>query len=150
MDKTLLQAIRKDLDEALNNIAQKHGLATFKQAARMTYDADAGTFGVRVEGLVRGGKGADATRYELTRTYEPHLPPLGGTLTLNGRTFTITGETRGGKICIADAAGKPYTCKREALDRQYPEPLDGERDNMVDYANCVVDPPARIPGKVRG
>lgn len=140
----LVHAIRADLTVALGEIAQRHGLKQL-QLGKITFDPEAGSFGGRIEGLVQGGLSDDARRYEKARQYvqrNQHYPILGTYMPGGTKRLMITGMTRGGKIVLADPAGKQFTLKRATFDRTFPMPRESA-DKL--FSNFRVPAPARKP-----
>ena len=125
IDKPFLIKIRSDIDAALAAIAEQYGMSELA-IGKMTYDTTAGTFSTKLKGTVGGGLGEDAALYEQIRTCNWWMPPIGTSIELRGKHFTIAGMRRGRRISLKDDNGTAFTMKADAFDRKFPQPSAAE------------------------
>lgn len=114
--KSLMQALRPEIDAALAEIAKKHNLQKL-ELARGTFSRE-GSFTWKLEGVAAGGIDKDAERYKTCREMF-NLPPLGTEVTLSGKTFTISGiNTTASKIKInRKVDGKGFVAPLDVIQR---------------------------------
>lgn len=87
--------IRHDTDAALQAVAAKHGLKSFA-ATKGTYGAD--NFNFKIEGVIAGGLGPDAERYERYAA-SMGMPPLYRKFSFKFTEYQIVGmNTTGSKV----------------------------------------------------
>lgn len=110
-----MNQIRADANTALAAVAAKHGLGKL-QVGRGKFGAD--NFEFKLEGIVAGGLGPDAERYERYR-HNMSLPMLGATFTHAGKVYATAGmNTTGSKIiCTERASGKSYLFHTDYVKR---------------------------------
>lgn len=99
LTKDQLRAINADIDAALAAVANKHGLVSLRTKGT-TFDPT-GSFTVKVDGMLKGGKTRESSRYEQMLKFRKDLPPLGAQVTLAGRTVEVTGANSTGSKVIA-------------------------------------------------
>jgi hypothetical protein len=113
LDRDLLKAVRASMDAALLEVARKHGLTSLK-AGNASFDPSAGSFHFKVEGVVEGAKGKDASRYEMAARFDKALPPLGVAFKSGSRVYTLTGmNSTGSKFTVLRDDDKPFLFKRD-------------------------------------
>lgn len=108
--RQLIKHLRTDINAALEKVAKEHGVATL-QAANATFDPSAGSFTFKLEGVLKGAKGKEATSYEqLKELYYPDLPPLGFIFNsrADGQRHTVIGANRGRKIISKRTDGRMF------------------------------------------
>lgn len=115
LDRDLLKALRVDIDAALAAVAQKHGVKTLR-TGNATFDPGAGSFTFKLEGVVEGGQGKDASRLEMERRFDSGLPAVGQAFTYGGTVYTAAGiNTKATKILARRADGKVFLIPRDAV-----------------------------------
>lgn len=101
----LLEVLRKDINAALQAVAEKHGIEM--SAGNATYGAD--HFTMKLEGKLEGALSKEAKAYDDNRVLF-NLPARDTEITLRGQVFTLTGLTPRGKVIIARKTdGKEFT-----------------------------------------
>lgn len=109
-----LPIIRIAMNEALAQVAAKHGLKTFN-IGRIKFDPNAGFFRCQVEGIDAAGMDPDANRYEQNYRFDG-LPKLGMTFKHRTGVDKIIGKTRGGKI-LTERGGKKFVWPLETVKK---------------------------------
>lgn len=116
ISKQFFPAFRADLQKHLDLVAAAHGLESLK-AGNATFDPDAGSFTIKVNGIAIGGLTKEQRLYDLEYAIDKTLPPRESEMVFKGQTYTIWGMQRSGKAIIRDDAGKKYAILRTFLPR---------------------------------
>jgi len=117
LTKEKLQAIRVDLQAALDAVARKHGLAQFI-AGNCTFDRT-GSFSWKLEGVADGGLAKEQRTYDENRWLG--LPERGSEFKQGGKVHKTWGLTRGSKVITECSDGKRYTWKVDAIRSYFPQ-----------------------------
>ena len=112
--KPFLKVVRKDIEEALKSVEEKHGI-TF-DLKNITFQDT--SFDLKIEANIVGADTRFVKDYkEFHKMYE--LPELGTDITLQGRHFKITGfnsKARKNCVLIEDGNGGRYSCSIKAVN----------------------------------
>lgn len=102
--KEVIRALRPDIDEALAEIAKKHGLKEL-HAGNASYTSG-GAFSIKVEGIISGGLSKEESFYdEIARDFG--LAPRGTVFRYGAdREYTILGCNSTGSKIIVTRTGK--------------------------------------------
>ena len=118
LTKQKLQAIRVDLQAALDTVAKKHGLARLV-AGNCTFEKT-GAFTWKLEGIEEGGLAKEQRRYDENKWLG--LPARGAEFKSGGKVYTCWGlNTTGSKVIAECNDGKRYNWPVEAVRRFFPD-----------------------------
>lgn len=113
--KSLMVALRPEIDAALAEIAKKHNLSQLKLGSG-TYSKE-GNFQWKLMGLCAGGLDRDAARYKEVIELVG-LPPLGHKFSIAGRSYVTTGiNTTLTKVFITRDDGQKQIAKTDVIKR---------------------------------
>lgn len=99
--KDKINALRDDINAALEKVAKKHKLASLKCVGTVKYGSTNCEF--KVEAVVAGGMNVDAERYVVNAAMLK-LHPLGHTIDYKGRKYSSIGlNTTGTKVIVRQA-----------------------------------------------
>ena len=114
VSKDLLRALRIDIENALLDVAKRHGLKSLKPG-NCTYTS--GTFTMKLEGVVEGGMDKAASAYESQRMWDKTLPPLGAAFEYGDRTYKVAGANKGNRLFCDRDDGKRFVFPRDVVTR---------------------------------
>lgn len=101
----MLEALRRDIDEALKAVGKKHGVEL--TSGRATYSDE--HFSIKLEGKLEGALSAEAAAYDTNRELFK-LPPRDTEITLRQQVFILRGLTPRGKVILERKQdGKEFT-----------------------------------------
>lgn len=102
LTRDLLRDIQESINEALTVVAEAHGLKSLV-AGKCVYNAIAGNFTFKVEGVCAQGSNARQATYDANRGFLD-LPPFGTAFEFDGEGYIIAGMSgRSRKIDIIRA-----------------------------------------------
>ena len=116
--KTLMVALRPEINAVLAEIAKKHNLKSL-HLGNGTFSSG-GNFQWKLEGVSAGGLDKDADRY-VNSTSLLGLPPLGTEFVSGSRTFKTSGINTTGTKVIATCGTQRYTFPVDVVIRLCPK-----------------------------
>lgn len=108
LDKESMRMLRVAIDQALTTVAKKHGLKSLV-AGNATFNDASGSFQFKLEGVTSAGIDKAGQLYNLIRSRNMRLPPLGTSFDQGGGSYKIVGaNSTGTKVLAQMPDGKKY------------------------------------------